>query len=240
LVTDNDPKDCAEYRVFIAAYEGDMGLWNNTSGKADKTPDFFSQEYETMMEVMRVDDHAYMTKDGKLVNPAASADSKKFNELIRKGIVDAHPDACFAIIGDSGLPTLEDHNYLRYKENFKRIVNEHISKISTYRKNHPECRYLIFLIFDESCGYFEAINVPEDFKEGVKHLGRPHIWFEDKAFTDVFVNSDVDCVIWYTPYKYSESRNIPGGLPQVSVFFKSCGVGKIIDYDESHVMPTEV
>ena len=87
FATCKKPAECIEFPAFAAAYAGDMKLWSNTSGKADKTPDFFSAEYGTMMEVMRVDDHAYVNEKGKVVNPAASADSVRFKELVDNGFL---------------------------------------------------------------------------------------------------------------------------------------------------------
>ena len=239
FATDKKPEECPEFPAFAVAYKGDLDLWKDTSGKADKTPDFFSPEYETMIEFMRVDDHAFVTDEGKVVNPSAAADSKRFKELVDNGYLEMCPNAGIIITGDTGLPTLEDHNYQRYKSNFERVVKEHISKIPTYRKNHPECKYLVFLIFDESCGYFEAESIPKEIKKGMLCRGRPHLWPMDENFVNVFYGSDVDCVIWFTPYKYAESRFIPGGLPRVSVFFKSEGKWETIQYDESHMMPAE-
>lgn len=240
FATCKKPAECIEFPAFVAAYAGDMKMWSNTSGKADKTPDFFSAEYGTMMEVMRVDDHAYVNEKGKVVNPAASADSIKFKELVDNGFLEDYPNAGVAINSDTGLPTLEDHNYQRYKSNFKRVVGEHISKIPTYRKNHPECKFLTFLIMDESGGYFEVETVPDKFEKDMPCFGRPHIWIIDKAFTEVFTKTDVDCVIWFSPYKHAESRFVPGGLPMVSVFFKSGGKWESVDYRESHVVPAEI
>lgn len=243
FASDKEVKDlikCPDFIPFAAAYHGDKKLWKDTSGKADMTPDFFSEEYESMIEFMRVDDHACVNEKGKVVNPAASEDSKKFNELVKSGLLEDYPNAGIIVTSDTRLPTLEDHNYQWYKSNFKRVVEEHISKIPTYRKNHPECKHLAFLIFDESCGYFEVESIPEEFKEGTPCLGKPHFWFMDDTFTKVFTKSEVDCVIWFTPYKFAESRFVPGGLPVVSVFFKSEGEWKTITYDESHMMPAEV
>ena len=239
FATDKKPEDCPEFAAFAAAFGGDMKLWMDTSGKADKTPDLFSLEYETMIELMRVDDHAFVNENGKVINHAASADSKRFKELVDRGFLETYPNASIIITGDTGLPTLEDHNYQRYKANFERVVKDHISKIPTYRNNHPECKYLIFLIFDESCGYFEAETVPKEFKKGMMCRGRPHLWPLDENLVNVFSGSDVDCVIWFTPYKYAESRFFPEGLPIVSVFFKSEGRWRIIRYDESHMVPAE-
>ena len=124
FVTDKNPKDCPEFVAFAAAFGGCMELWEDSSGKADKTPDLFSPGYETMIELMRVDDHAFINENGRVVNHAASANSKIFKELVDKGYLKMFPNATIVITGDTGLPTLEDHNYQRYRDNFKRVVKE--------------------------------------------------------------------------------------------------------------------
>lgn len=239
FVTERAVQECAKTVAFATVYKGNEEYWVDSSGKADPTPDLFSKEYETMVEIMRVDDHAFETEDGKIINHSLAADSKRFNELVKSGILDQYPDAQIMVTSNTGLPTLEDHNYLRYKANFKRVVSDHISKIPTYRKNHPECRYLTFLIFDESSGYFEFSEPPKELKRGVVYRGRPHLWFIDEDFIDVFRGSDIDCVIWYAPYKYAESRFLPEGLPSVSVYFKNETIPDIRKYDENRVLPAE-
>ena len=41
--------------------------WTNSSGKSDPPPDYFSQTYGLMMDVMRTDDHTRLNKYGKAV-----------------------------------------------------------------------------------------------------------------------------------------------------------------------------
>ena len=43
--------------------------WINSSGKSDPPPDYYSPQDELMMDVMRVDDHAFVDKKGKIQNP---------------------------------------------------------------------------------------------------------------------------------------------------------------------------
>ena len=45
--------------------EEEWALWCNSSGKADPPPDFYSNAHGYMMDVMRVDDTAFVTKKGK-------------------------------------------------------------------------------------------------------------------------------------------------------------------------------
>ena len=39
--------------------------WINSSGKNDPPPDFYNDKKKLMMDVMRIDDHAYINKKGK-------------------------------------------------------------------------------------------------------------------------------------------------------------------------------
>ena len=49
--------------------------WINNSRKSDPPPDFYCNELRLMMDVMRVDDHAYKNKKGKLINPTNALES---------------------------------------------------------------------------------------------------------------------------------------------------------------------
>lgn len=67
--------------------------WVNTSGKADSPPGFYSNEFKYMMDVMRVDDHAFINKKGKLVNPTNMKESVIQKELVNSGLLQAFPNA---------------------------------------------------------------------------------------------------------------------------------------------------
>lgn len=78
-------------------------------------------------------------------------------ELESSGILDKlSPDATVITLTDSKLKTEEAHNYVRYFENFRRIVKKHSKQVNNYRNNYPNYK-LIFFVFDESSGcYFET------------------------------------------------------------------------------------
>lgn len=61
--------------------ESNGAKWVISSGKADPPPDFYCDEFALMMEVMRIDDHAYKNRKGKVINPTNSQESKMQNEL---------------------------------------------------------------------------------------------------------------------------------------------------------------
>lgn len=68
-------------KVFSDVYDAHISEWKDTSGKADKTPDFYSDTLGTMLEIMRVDDHAFENPDGKIINHTTAKTSQIFNEL---------------------------------------------------------------------------------------------------------------------------------------------------------------
>ena len=76
------------------------------------------------------------------------------------------------------------------------------------------------MIVDESTAYVEKIIGPFAKPDvGNIRKGYIHRYFADKAFTDTFMNSEIDYVIWYAPYKLvqlSESEHFP--IPKVCVF----------------------
>lgn len=198
LLPENDASAEKIYLSIIDEWE----KWTNSSGKSDPPPDFFSDELELMMDVMRVDDHGRIGKNGKsIVNPTRERESKVTEELRQSGIFDMVPNAKLYLLVDTKLPTDEDHNYRFYRDNFIRTVSSHIKKISNYKLNHPSLK-TIFMVFDESSLYFESLEPIKVRKVGGFCRGNPHLWFLDKAFMSIVEDSEIDYFIWFTPYKH--------------------------------------
>lgn len=176
-------------------------LWKNSSGKSDPPPDFYCDKLKLMMDVMRVDDHAYKNKKGKIVNQTNAQESAMQKELRQSGILDRFPNVkniiCNAM---TDLPTEQDHNYKFYKNNFIRTIEEHKRKIDLYKQNHPGFKTLFFIL-DESSAYFESEQNREAIIDETHIKGYPHFWLLDQAFTNVFMGSEIDYVIWFAPYK---------------------------------------
>ena len=188
--------------------------WIQSYGKADPTPDFYSDELGMMMEVMSVDDRTY--QDGRrFFNKTKEAENKAFQEFKSW---DCGDDVSFVPLVSSGLPYYQDHNYSRYVADFQRVVGNHKSKIETYRANHPGCGKLIFFIFDESTPYIFLSEPSRKPSQLLLSKAKPHLFYEDRAFLKVFDDPRIDYVIWYTPYKVYST--ISGPKPFVtSVIF---------------------
>lgn len=66
-----------------------------------------------MMDIMRVDDHGHLGRNGKsIINPTLQRESEVMRELKQNGILDMFPNAQPHLIVDTKLPTDEDHNYI--------------------------------------------------------------------------------------------------------------------------------
>ena len=130
-VNDNEVMFATQSETIEAVYlsihtEALWNNWINSSGKSDPPPDYYSPKDELMMDVMRVDDHAFVDKKGKIQNPTNAGESKLYKELKESGIQEIFPNAELIVNAKTLLPSEQDHNYLFYKSNFERVVSEHI------------------------------------------------------------------------------------------------------------------
>ncbi len=184
-------------------------LWTPSNGKNDPPPDFYCDKYQLMMEVMRVDDHTFK-KNGHYRNPTNEAESRIYNELKAKGIVNGVNGNMVIVSAKSGLPTEQDHNYNWYLANFERVIEKHNKKMDLYKQNHPGYK-CIFFIVDESSSYLVAQNkdeIPDRIIPGEPFCGKPHIHFLDDNFISCLSKTKADFIIWYSPYKHINFANI--------------------------------
>ncbi len=225
-------------KFFYSLYkERKFRKWVNSSGKNELPPDFFSEKYRYMLEVMRVDD---FVPGNKSPNALESKIVKELDDLLReKGLPPAkESNIQMFIIPDMSKGS--KNGYKIYVENFKRIVKKHLDKIDKYRINHPGYK-LGFLIFDESPGYWQANEPNVKRKPGERIAGFPHLFVRDKKFIENFLDKDLDFVIWMTPYKNLPEN--PPFYPEISVFdLKKYEKQKeqLIEYDFEEVVCLEV
>lgn len=216
--------------------------WIESAGKSDSPPDFFSDTYKYMMDVMRVDDHSYKNKKGKVVNPTNHHIRDVEKEIIQSGIMDLCPNAELIINAYTDLPTDEDHNYKYWYKNFMRVIEHHKKNINLYKKNHPGY-IVIFFVMDESSAYFKAENMEETLKKKQVNgmiLGSPHFHFWDKNFIRAFENSNIDYLIWYTSFKLINTSVGKLDLPEVCVFDVKESVKQSMKYDENYMISAEI
>lgn len=236
LIPENDETE----RVFQAISDVESwAKWTDTSGKNDPPPDFYCDEYGLMMDVMRVDDHGYISEKGKTVNPTLTREREVTKELQENGILDQFPGAKLHLLVDTKLSTTEDHNYIFYRDNFVRTVEAHKKKTHRYRENHPNCK-VIFFVFDESSAYMEPLRKTNNPVKGQLHCGRVHVWFNDSAFIKVLKDSDIDYLVWFTPYKMIEFWGKGLELPRGVVYNIKELPQEQFEYNEDCMMSVEV
>ena len=238
------PSSTPELEKIINAVcdKNERDNWTDSSGKSDPPPDFYSDKYKLMMDVMRVNDHEKRGKKGKLYNPSMAHEQEMYMELEQAGIIKQFPNAKVFLTGQTQLPTYEDHNYNLYLKCFNRVVSKHIDNIPLYKENHPGYK-VIFLLFDESSAYFEAnmnIDPMKQLIKGERMEGRPHFYFLDKAFLDAFTRKEIDYLFWFTPYKMFENITPPIELPNLCVYDLSKEHEYCMEYDVSKMSSVEI
>ena len=215
-------------------------VWKNSSGKGDVPPDFYSEDLNMMMDVMRIDDHGYEDSRGRIINPTL----KKENEIYKK-IMNSEFIKSINFKGDiivnavTDLPSYEDHNFDFYFKNFERVINKHIRSIPLYKANHPGFK-LIFFVFDESSGYLEKEDYAITRKVGQAVSRKIHYWFLDERFVNILKESEVDYFIWYSPYKHYIGLK-EDLLPKVCVYdVKRIDNNILRRYNESKMESVEI
>lgn len=215
--------------------------WINSSGKSDPPPDFYNPKLKIMMDVMRIDDHGHMNKKGKFTNPVNQKESEIQKQIRNSGILDVFPNVQHIVVNAiSDLPTYEDHNHNFYFENFSRTIKKHITNIPLYKQNHPGFS-TAFFVFDESTPYIIAKD-ENQVKKGIQRGEKIHYYsylhFADKKFVNVFLNSDIDFLIWYSPFKHFDT-NLKD-VPIACVYdIKSLNISDFTEYPENLIMSVE-
>lgn len=231
--------DTTEIRTIVTSIIDD-GIWNNqwvdSSSKSAPPPDFYNEKQRLMMEVMRVDDHAFEQENGRITNPTIQRERIKEKELRRT--LNLSPNTQLFINSPTDLPSLEDHNYRYYKSNFMRVIGKHTTKIPLYKLNHPDYK-LIFFIYDESSMYCQVNTPNRTIKEDERFEGKLHFWFYDKALIDCFMTSGIDYLVWFTPYKWIKKSENPIKLPLACAFDCNQMNGESIEYLEEYMMSME-
>lgn len=215
--------------------------WIDTSAKNDLPPDFYNEKMKLMMDVMRIDDHAYIDEKGRVINRHNERESKLIEELISKNEIfkEIAKKGNLLIAPDSGLRGYEDHNYDFYVNNFNRVVSKHIKKIEKYKKNHPGFK-IIFFVFDESSPYVKCFDEKRPQKIGEAIFAQPHFWWFDNNMLKVIKNSEIDYLIWMCSYKYFKAE-VELNLPKAIIYdIKKFNYKDCINYENKDMQSLEL
>lgn len=187
------------YYFFTIWSKKKFNKWIDNSKDSVNPPDFYSDYYKVMLEVMRVDDYELNS------NSPNALENKMVYELEKKRI--ENNMLTFSELGTKlfiipDMRKVSNNDYKTYFNNFSRIVRKHINKINVYKTNNQKHK-LCFLIFDESTGYIEPYSL-EEYNNVQPYQAitvRLHQFWRDKNLIDVFINEDIDYVLWCTPFK---------------------------------------
>ena len=213
--------------------------WITSNGKSDPPPDIYSNKYNLMMDIMRVDDHTSTNEKGKLYNPYRIKEQEKYKEIqrwLKENNIIVKGDIVVNTVTD--LPTEEDHSYDKYLSEFSRVVKKHDESYNLYIRNHPN-KKMIYFILDESSPYICTKDKNIVIKKGNRVCAKLHEFFYDENFVKVLRESKADYVIWYAPFKYFDSDE-KITLPVVIIYTKEdLNEIKIIKYDQSRMLSLE-
>lgn len=215
--------------------------WTDSSGKNDLPPDYYNEKEKIMMDVMRVDDHAYVDDKGNVINHHNKRESEIINDLIKhnSNFCELAKQGNIFINPDSGLRGEQDHNYAYYINNFKIVVSNHIKKIEKYKRNHKGYK-IIFFIVDESSPYIKEIKDKRPDNVDTPFFAHPHQWCFDKNMVDIIIDSEIDYAIWMTPYKHFDTiEKIK--IPMATIIdVKKINKKYLIKYDKDKMKSLEI
>lgn len=157
---------------------------------------------------MRVDNHAYKNKKGKIINPFLQKENKIYKELMNsKFIEEINFKGNILIIARTELPSELDHNYKLYYKNFNKVIEKHIKNIYLYKKNHPNFKIVFFLYLMNHLHILKQRGKLITKKIGMNVKGNIHFWFLDKKFIDYYNNEKIQKSLGYlTPMQFKQKQ----------------------------------
>lgn len=172
-------------------------VFKNNSGHDALPPDFYSDKFSCMFDIMRIND----SEKKKTYNPVKIRERVIEKELKDAGVLQPH----MKLIVNSESDDLQEHTYEQYKNNCGRVLKQHIAKIDIWEKEHPTIQYKGLLVCDETECYFEdkaAYMEDRSFTfGGSKNILELHKPWVDSNFVEKVYDSKLDFVIWFSPYK---------------------------------------
>lgn len=193
--------DGNSFNKKIFKYVKNLDKFVENSGHDTLPPDFYSDEFSCMFDVMRIND----SEIRKSYNPVKMRERQAEKDLRECGLLDAvNPNVTVFINSESDND--DEHTLKNYIKNCNRVMSEHIKKIAIWKSEHPNIKHKGLLIFDETECYFEGYvqHVYADqyvFIWDAKHPLVLHKPWLDLSFVKNAYESDLDFIIWFCPYK---------------------------------------
>lgn len=207
--------------------------WTINNSKASFPPDYFSDKYKIMFDVLRIND----SEKKKNYNPILSKERKIEKEFLERMNIPLDAHIFSLILAEPDEPYDNAHNYSQYVKMSNRVIQKHIDKIKLCKETHSGFK-MGYLICDETCTYIEKI-VSNKAKKDKKRLiiGNIHSPFYDKNFMSKLTTNSVDFVIWYSPNKYSYNNR--KHFPKVCfIDLQNFSNDLLLDYNETKLIST--
>ena len=126
------------------------------------------------------------------------------------------------------------------KKDVKHIVTDDIrGYLTEYQEKKKSSKVTIDNIRRILC----ESNKPnmDEVHEGEMIAGKPHLFFWDENFVNVFLHSGIDYLIWYAPYKLLRTSQGIFELPKVVMFdCKTENYDNLIKYNEERICSSEL
>ncbi len=176
--------------------------WFDNSSNTNHPPDFYSDFFKLMMEAMVVNDNEEILLEGNkqiILDREMMRQGQIKNDFV-KYVRDNKLEDTFKHLGLFISTSQEpfEHSYTNYLSYMKRVVSEHVKKIDDYRRNHPG-KKLIFFVYDTST-YYQYIMINHENEVNIIS----HEWFTDEKLLNNFKETNIDYLLWFTPYKRSD------------------------------------
>lgn len=177
-----------------------LNKFTENNGHDALPPDFYSDEFSCMFDVMRIND----SEIKKSYNPVKIRERQIEKEIKESGILDAIGFNFTIFINADGDDS--EHTLENYIKNSNRVMSEHIKKIDIWKSEHPNIKYKGLLIFDETESYFKGYvqHIDADRYVFAWEADKPlvlHKPWMDTTFVKKAYDSDLDFIIWFCPYK---------------------------------------
>lgn len=182
----------------ILKFVQNLNKFTENNGHDALPPDFYSDEFSCMFDVMRIND----SEIKKSYNPVKIRERKIEKEIKQSGLF--NPNSTLFISSESD--DEKEHTLQNYVRNCNRVMSEHIKKIDIWQIEHPDIKYKGLLVFDETNCYFEgkAVHVFENQYLFMWDKNKPLMlhkpWMHECFVKDAY-ESDLDFIIWFCPYK---------------------------------------
>ena len=182
----------------ILRYIKDIKSFTSNNGHGDLPPDYYSDKYSIMFDVLRVND----TEVKKTYNPL-KIEERKIRQLAKEQELLDLPNIAPVLEVDEP-DDVNAHTYQKYCKQASRTIGEHIRKIPLWIKEHPAIKNKGLLVFDETEFCFEGSITSVGHGQFLYRYKSPliiHEAWNDENFVKQIYEADLDFVIWFCPYK---------------------------------------